>query len=594
MIPVLWALLARYLPHRNRRFVALGVVSVVAGVLEAALLVLTVRAVVAIGDGADRVEVDVPLVGRPSVDVSVLLWWAVGAGVLAGAAGLAVAGMAARTSADVLAGTRAATLRAFSRASWDHQASSREGAVQEAVSNNAMQASDVTIFLSRGLSALITLVAILGAASLVNLSATLAVVGLGLLIVLLLRPITKATRGRATRFVGSNARFAEAVAETSALALEMRVFGVEEAQAERLVDEARQTGRHAFLTRFSSNAGATIYRSATLLFLVGAVGGLHAVGDVDLSAVGAVVVLMVRALSYAQQTQSYAQRINEVTPNLVALDARIRELEAAEERFGGAGLDRIRLVSLRDVSYSYGPQPALRHLNLDIEAGERLGIVGPSGGGKSTLVQVLLRLRLPTTGAVLIDGRPYEEVAPADWAHLVSLVPQDPRLFAGTVADNIAFHREAITRDQIVAAAVRANIAEEIEQLPGGFDAELGARGSGLSGGQRQRLAIARSLVGEPDLLVLDEPTSALDVHSERLLEKTFSELEGRVTMVIVAHRLSTIAACERLLVLEDGAISALGPYAEVQRHPFLRRASIEAPRQDSGPRPLPRGLARP
>ena len=129
-----------------------------------------------------------------------------------------------------------------------------------------------------------------------------------------------------------------------------------------------------------------------------------------------------------------------------------------------------------------------------------------------------------------------------------------------------------------MAAAVRANIAQEIEQLPGGFDAELGARGSGLSGGQRQRLAIARSLVGEPDLLVLDEPTSALDVHSERLLEKTFSELEGRVTMVIVAHRLSTIAACQRLLVLEEGAISALGPFAEVQRHPFLRRASIEAP----------------
>ena len=190
---------------------------------------------------------------------------------------------------------------------------------------------------------------------------------------------------------------------------------------------------------------------------------------------GAVVVLMVRALSYAQQTQSYAQRINELTPNLVALDERIGELEAAEERFGGARLDRIGLVSLRDVSYSYGPQPALRHLNLDIKAGERLGIVGPSGGGKSTLVQVLLRLRLPTTGAVLIDGRPYEELAPADWARLVSLVPQDPRLFAGTVADNIAFHREGITRDQIVAAAVRANIAQEIEQLPGGFDAELGS-----------------------------------------------------------------------------------------------------------------------
>ena len=578
MIPALWTLLARYLPHRGRRFLSLGVLSVVAGVLEAAVLVLTVRAAVAIADGAPHVVVTVPLVGKQSVDVATLLWWAGGAGVLSAAAGLAVAGMTARTSADVLAGTRVATLRAFSRASWDHQASSREGAVQETVSNNAMQASDVTISLAKGLSTLISLIALLGAALFVNIWATAAVVGLGSLIVLLLRPITKATRGRATRFVGSNARFAEAVAEASALALEMRVFGVETAEAERLAEEARRTGHQAFLTRFSSNAGSTIYRSATLLFLVGAVGGLYAVGDVDLSAVGAVVVLMVRALSYAQQTQSYTQRINELAPNLVALDAKIREFEAAQERFGSVEVDRVGLVSLRDVSYSYGDRPALRTVNLEIADGELLGVVGPSGGGKSTLVQVLLRLRLPTTGAVLVDGRPYEELAPEHWARLVSVVPQEPRLFAGTVADNIAFHRPAITREQIVAAAVRANIANEIERLPGGFDAELGARGGGLSGGQRQRLAIARALVGEPDLLVLDEPTSALDVHSERLLQQTISELEGRVTMVIVAHRLSTIAVCQRLLVLEDGEIAALGPYAEVQRHPFLRRAAVESP----------------
>jgi ABC-type multidrug transport system fused ATPase/permease subunit len=576
MIPAVWSQLGRYVQHRGRRFLLLGVLSVVAGALEAAVLVLTVRAAVAIADGADHVVISIPFAGAESFPVADLLWAALVACLLSILAGVGVAGLTARLSGDVLAGTRTAMLRAFSGATWHFQAASREGAVQEAVSNNAMQAMDLSICLAKGLSTFISLAALLTAALFVSVWATLGVVGLGLLILIVLRPITRATRGRAKRFVGSNARFAESVAEASALALEMRVFGVETSETERLVTAAERTGRESFLTKFASDTGSTIYRGATLFFLVGAVGGLYAIGDVDLSAVGAVVVLIVRALSYAQQFQSYTQRINELGPNLVALDERIDASQAAAERFGNVEVGAVGRVSLRDVGYSYGDEPALRNISLDIAPGELLGIVGPSGGGKSTLVQVLLRLRLPTLGAVLVDDRPYEEIAPASWAGLVSVVPQEPRLFAGTVADNIAFHRPGLSRDQIVEAAHRAHIAAEIERLPGGFDSALGARGGGLSGGQRQRLAIARALVGAPDLLVLDEPTSALDVHSERLLQQTIAELEGRVTMVIVAHRLSTIAACRRLLVLEDGEVAALGSYDDVQQHPFLLRATVE------------------
>jgi len=589
MIRVVWKLLGRYLPHRTRRFLGLGVLSAAAGVLEAVVLVLTVRAAVAIADGVDAVTLHLPLVGAERVAVSTLLWVAAGACLVSVAAGVGVARLTARAAGDVLAGTRAATLRAFSRASWDHQAAAREGSVQEAVSNNAMQASDLCMFVAKGLSAFMCLVALLAASLFVSAWATGAVIGLGLLVVLLLRPITRSTRRRATRLVGANAVYSESVAEASALALEMRVFGVEAAEAERLAGAARATGRQSTRTRFASDSGATIYRSATLLFLVGAVGGLYALGSVDLSAVGAVVVLMVRALSYAQQAQSYSQRLNELAPNLVALDRKIHEFAAAEERFGSVVVEAVGPVTLRGVSYSYGDLPALRDLDLEIAPGELLGVVGPSGGGKSTLVQVLLRLRRPSAGVVLADGRPYEDISPVVWSRLVSMVPQEPRLFAGTVAENIAFHRPDLSRDQIVDAARRAHIAEDIDALPGGFDAPLGARGSGLSGGQRQRLAIARALVGEPDLLVLDEPTSALDVHSERLLQRTIEELAGRVTMVIVAHRLTTIAACERLLVLEQGEIVAHGPYAEVQRHPFLRRAHTEPPRAGT-----PGGTVRP
>ena len=570
MTRAVWKLLVKYLPHPARAFLLVGALSALGSFFEAAALVLAVRGAVAIVDHAHQVVLTIPLVGSKSIAIGTLLWCAAGLTVLSALTAVGVARMTARISANVLVGTRAATLRTFAHATWNHQALSREGAVQETVSNQAMRTTDLAVSLAACLASLVSLVVFLVAALSVNVGATAAVIGLGLLIVVILRPLAIATRRRATRFVATNTRFAEDVAEASALALEMRVFGVERKSAKRLVDESRRVSHQAFGARFASDAGSTLYRGATLLALVAVVAGLYAAGHASQGTVGAVVVLMVRALSYAQQAQSTAQRINEFSPNLIALDATNVEFEAAREQFGCAPLDRVGRIALHDVSYSYDGVPALRHVNLEIERGEMLGVVGPSGGGKSTLVQVLLRLRLPTTGSVLVDGRAYEEFSPEDWARLVSVVPQEPRLFAGSVADNIAFHRGSISRAQVVAAAQRAHVADEIERLPQGFDTMLSARGSGLSGGQRQRLAIARALVGEPQLLVLDEPTSALDVHSERLLQHTIGELEGQVALVIIAHRLSTIAACRRLLVLEDGAISSLGSNAEVQRHPFL------------------------
>ena len=157
------------------------------------------------------------------------------------------------------------------------------------------------------------------------------------------------------------------------------------------------------------------------------------------------------------------------------------------------------------------------------------------------------------------------QVDRAWWTQRVAFVPQDPLLFTGTVAENIRFFREGFDDQAVRRAATQANVLGDINNLPRGFDTHLGERGSQLSGGQRQRMSIARALLGEPELLVLDEPTSALDGQSEALIRETLAAVQGKVTVVIIAHRLSTLDLCDRIAVIEAGRVTALGTPQQVR-----------------------------
>jgi ABC-type multidrug transport system fused ATPase/permease subunit len=316
-----------------------------------------------------------------------------------------------------------------------------------------------------------------------------------------------------------------------------------------------------------------MYRNLASMFLVLSVAVLYLSSSDSLPAVGTVVVLVVRAVGMAAVLQGNNQQLREGVPSLDKLNARVESLEAARATAGGRIIDRIGVVELHDVSYRYdrsddAVDSAIQHVSLRIEPGEVIGLIGPSGSGKSTLVQVLVRLRSPTGGRLTVDGLDYLEVSDDSWSSLVASVPQEPRLMRATIADNISFLRPDISREAVEIAAREAHIEAEIMRLPGGFDTELGPQGGGLSGGQKQRVAIARALVGQPGLLVLDEPTSALDVHSERLLQDTLQHLKGRITMVIVAHRLSTLDSCDRLVVVRNGMIEMAGTPAQLADRP--------------------------
>ena len=197
-------------------------------------------------------------------------------------------------------------------------------------------------------------------------------------------------------------------------------------------------------------------------------------------------------------------------------------------------------ITLRDVGFRYGNRGVIRGLNLHIQPGEMIGLVGHSGSGKSTLVNLICRFYDVTEGAVLVDGVDIRSLAVADFRRHIGLVLQEPFLFFGTIAENIAYGKPAASRDEIVAAARAAHAHDFILRLPHGYDSLVGERGQGLSGGERQRISIARALLIDPRFLIMDEATSAVDTETEKEIQRALDNLVKGRTTIAIAHRLST------------------------------------------------------
>tara|TARA_R110001599_G_scaffold8651_28_gene42401 strand:- start:23749 stop:25497 length:1749 start_codon:yes stop_codon:yes gene_type:complete len=238
-------------------------------------------------------------------------------------------------------------------------------------------------------------------------------------------------------------------------------------------------------------------------------------------------------------------------------------------------------LSLRDVTFAYPARPAdpaLKGLSLKIEEGKSLALVGPSGGGKSTVFQLLLRFYDPQSGAVLFDGVDLRDMRLETLRQQMALVPQQPALFTGTVRYNIAYGMPAASAEEVTAAAKAAHAHEFIQRLPNGYDSELGEQGVRLSGGQRQRIALARAILANPRVLLLDEATSALDSESEHQVQLALEELMRNRTTVIIAHRLSTVRHADRIAVLDKGQLVATGTHDSLLNDSplYARLASLQ------------------
>lgn len=223
-------------------------------------------------------------------------------------------------------------------------------------------------------------------------------------------------------------------------------------------------------------------------------------------------------------------------------------------------------IDFKAVSYHYNDQPTdvLSEISLSIPAGQKLGLVGHSGAGKTTITHLLLRFSDVTRGHILIDGQDIRSVTQKSLRENIAYVPQEPTLFHRTLRENIAYGKPKATDEEIRQAAIHANALEFIDDLPNGFDTLVGERGVKLSGGQRQRIAIARAILKDAPILILDEATSALDSESEKLIQDALQKLMKGRTSIVIAHRLSTIAKLDRIIVLDKGVIIEDGTHTDL------------------------------
>jgi ATP-binding cassette subfamily B protein len=379
------------------------------------------------------------------------------------------------------------------------------------------------------------------------------------------RGVKRRSRAAQDRLADASAFAAEAIGAVRT----MLAFGMERGTAERFATAAEGAFEAA---RASTKARAVLTGTAIFLVCASVVGVLW-YGAQDVLAGHMTAGRLSQFVLYAVFAASSLGQLSEVYGELAQAAGaaeRLGEILAARPAVSAPKNPRtlpeppIGSIAFSDVHFSYPTRTehaALHGLTLQVRSGERLALVGPSGAGKTTVFQLLLRFYDPSSGLVLVDGIPVTDVDPRALRRRMALVPQEPTIFAATVLDNIRYGRPEASLEEVRRAAELASAQEFIERLPQGYMTEIGERGATLSGGQRQRIAIARAILKDAPILLLDEATSALDAESERAVQAALDRLMQGRTTIVIAHRLATIRAAERILVLDRGRIVEEGTH---------------------------------
>jgi ABC-type multidrug transport system fused ATPase/permease subunit len=563
--------------ERRSSVVALAITSLISGFAEAALLAIIAEVAASLVSKAKKLHIHAGSL-HLHVSIGTLLWVGLGLAVVRLVMQIPISTLPARIASEVQGSLRTKLFHSFTAASWEVQSRDREGQLQDTMTSQTMQATGGALGATSLIANSLNFLSLLITAFLLNPEAAAAILISGVLLFMLVRPLKTIGVRRARALSKAQVQFASGINESIRLAEETQVFGVGAAQRRRidaLIDEARSL---LYDTQVLTKLVPNIFQSLIFILLVGALAFVHAVGAHNTSALGAIILLLVRSARSGQQGLATYQSLSQSLPF-------IERTQEAEQRYldsrppdGTVALDGVQSMTFEGVSYAYNPdRPVLSEVSFNIARGEVVGIIGPTGAGKSTLIQILLQLRKPQQGRYLINGQTAEDFVREDWHRRVVYVPQEPRLLHASVRDNIRFDRE-LDDEAVEHAARLAHIHEEIVSWPQGYETIVGPRADAVSGGQQQRICLARALVAKPEVLVLDEPTSALDPNSEALIQESLTGLKQELTLFIIAHRMSTLDICDRVMVILDGKLAAFDTIDYLREHnSYYRSASAIA-----------------
>ena len=462
------------------------------------------------------------------------------------------------TAAGFATEMRQALLSALTRARWSFFATYPIGLSANAVSSEAERASSTYVSFCNLAAFAINGALLFGSTFLIDWRISLVAGALGLVMLFGLR-----------RFVGMTRQAGQRITQLSRSILTRLTDGLQGIKPLKAMgQEARMA---AFLERQILDLNFAVRRAAladglvtasqelliVLMLAAGAYVGL-VVYQLDLTGLLVMAVLFQRAMGALGQVQKQYQALSRNSSALWALRGMIADTEAVAERDDAAGIAPPAFVdALRfdKVNFTYGDLPVLNGVNLEIPAGKVTAVIGPSGAGKTTLVDLVCRLHTPTAGHITVDGVDLQSVGAHAWRHVIGYVPQEMTFFHDSVLRNLTLGDETISRDTIERCLRQAGAWSFVDELPDGVDTFVGERGTRFSGGQRQRLAIARALARQPRLLILDEATTALDPQTEAAICDTLRDLAGTVTILAISHQPAILRIADQVYEIDHGKV---------------------------------------